>query len=249
MYKEPTLRERIRAFQDKYKLEDDDLILLLIAALEKELTEFSSFRIDLRNSLTNHLKIFNSFLEELRIDFGPENLREIEKRLTHLVNSFLEELRAYFCPENLREIEKRLSHLVEVAEELENIPGAIKFYFQERFEIPKETLEQIVSSTFKAYEKEIRKRDLWVLGSVAVFFLSGGIFLFSWGEIRGKQAALQTVQEIERWQKTAEGQALRELGRLNPHLLDCQGQGLKIVQFLGKRVCKPLGGSRGWILP
>ena len=222
MYKEPTLRERIRAFQDKYKLEDDDLILLLIAALEKELTEFSSFRIDLRNSLTNKLKIFNSFLEELRTDFGPENLREIEKRL---------------------------SHLVEIAEELENIPGAIKFYFQERFEIPKETLEQIVSSTFKAYEKEIRKRDLWVLGSVAVFFLSGGIFLFSWGEIRGKQAALQTVQEIERWQKTAEGQALRELGRLNPHLLDCQGQGLEIVQFQGKRVCKPIGGSRGWILP
>jgi len=222
MYREPTLRERIRAFQDKYKLEDDDLILLLIAALEKELTELSSFRIDLRNSLTNKLKIFNSFLEELRTDFGPENLREIEKRL---------------------------SHLVEIAEELENIPGAIKFYFQERFEIPKETLEQIVSSTFKAYEKEIRKRDLWVLGSVAVFFLSGGIFLFSWGEIRGKQAALQTVQEIERWQKTAEGQALRELGRLNPHLLDCQGQGLEIVQFQGKRVCKPIGGSRGWILP
>jgi len=222
VYREPTLRERIRAFQKKYKLEDDDLILLLIAALERELTELSSLKIDLRNSLTNRLENFNNLLEELRI---------------------------YFSPENLREIEGRLIHLVETAEELENIPGAIKFYFQETFKIPTETLEQIANFTFKAYEKEIRKRDLWVLGSVAVFLLSVGIFLFSWGEIRGKQATLRTVQEIERWQQTAEGQALRELGRLNPHLLDCQGQGLEQIRIKGKTICKPIGGSRGWILP
>jgi len=220
--RELTLRERIKAFQEKYKLEDDDLILILLAALEKELTELSSVKIDLRNSLTNRLENFNGLLEELRI---------------------------YFCPENLQEIERRLTHLVEVAEELEKIPGVIQFYFQERFKIPTETLEQIASSTFKAYEKEIRKRDLWVLGSVAVFFLSAGIFLFSWGKMQGKLETLKTVQEIERWGQTAEGQTLRELVHLNPHLLDCQGQGLEIVQFRGKRVCKPIGGSRGWILP
>jgi len=220
--RESTLREKIRAFQEKYKLEDDDLILVLIAALEKELTELSSVKIDLRNSFTNRLENFNNLLEELRI---------------------------YFSPENLREIEGRLTHLVETAEELEKIPGTIKFYFQERFKIPIETLEQIANSTFKAYEKEIGKRDLWVLGSVAVFLLSGGIFLFSWGKMQGKLETLKTVQEIERWGQTAEGRALQELGRLNPHLLNCQGQGLEIIQFGGKRVCKPIGGSRGWILP
>jgi len=222
VYREPTLKERIRAFQRKYKLEDDDLILVLIAALEKELTELSSVKIDLRNSLTNRLENFNNLLEELRI---------------------------YFSPENLREIEGRLIHLVETAEELEKIPGTIRFYFEERFKIPKQTLEQIASSAFRAYEKEIRKRDIWILGSVAVFLLSAGIFLFSWGEMRGKQATLRTVQEIERWQQTAEGRALQELGRLNPHLLDCQGQGLEQIRIKGKRICKPIGGSRGWILP
>ena len=220
--RELTLRERIRAFQEKYKLEDDDLILILLASLEKELEDFIRIKADLKSSFSGQLEDFNSFLHTLESNFNPKNLQELENRLIRLIN---------------------------VSRELEAIPKEIYGYFRDRFKIPTETLERIAESTFQEYQKEIKKRDTWILGAILIFVLGLSFFLFSWGRMQGKLETLKTVQEIERWQQTAEGRALQELGRLNPHLLDCQGEGLEQIRIKGKRICKPIGGSRGWILP
>jgi len=136
--------------------------------------------------------------------------------------------------------------------------------FTQAFSIRLEQLEGLLrnfeshfnSEELKEIERELartvavvdRLKGIPLISIVGAWIVSG-IFLFSWGKFEGRSETLRTVQEVERWAKTSEGQALRELGRLNPHLLDCAGQGLEKIRLEDKTICKPVGGSRGWILP